>query len=476
MLARLAALASRFPRYVVAVAVGVTLLAGVLGADVAGRLGSYGANDPASETSRTAVALEKATQIEVGDDIVVLLSHATRERLLTVSAILSADPGIGRVTSLLNTRSAAFVSRDRRSTYLIATFRRHADSGAAIDRVGQRLARVPGATVGGGAVANTAINRIVQDDLTRAELVAFPLLFLLSLWFFRSLVAALLPPVVGGIAILITFLGLRLLNGPLDLSVFALNLVTGLGLGLAIDWSLFMVSRYREEIAVHGAGAEALARTVQTAGRTVLFSALTVAAALASLLIFPQRFLYSMGVGGAMVALVGAAVALIVLPAILALLGERVNALAPRRLRRAAEREARGEERGFWYRLSTAVMRRPGRIAAASAALLIAFGLPALGIQFTSVDATVLPKDEPARVVDSTIKRDFPAARTAPIVVAAATAPGAALDRFRARVERLPGAVAVSEPREVTPTLTRIDVTSRYGELDGRTQDLVRAV
>jgi RND superfamily putative drug exporter len=476
MLTRLARLASGAPRRVVAFAAALTLLAGFFGADVAGRLGPYGANDPASEASRTAVALEAATGVEVGDDIVVLLEGASRARLEEVDRLLRGEPGIARVTSVLNTRSPAFVSRDRRSTYLIATFERRIDSGAVVERVEERLGGVPGATVGGGAVANRAINDIVQEDLMRAELIAFPLLFLLAFWFFRSLVAALLPPLVGGIAILVTFLGLRIANEATDLSVFALNLVTGLGLGLAIDWSLFMVSRYREEIAAHGAGPEALLRTVRTAGRTVLFSALTVAAAMASLLIFPQRFLYSMGVGGAMVALIAAAVALLVLPAILALLGERVNALAPRRLRRAAEREARGEELGFWYRLSHAVMRRPGRIAAASAAVLIVLGAPALGIRFTSVDATVLPKDEPARQVATALERDFPAARTAPIVVAAQPPGEAELDAWIARVEALPGVAAVGEPSAVKPGLARIDVTSRYGELDDRTQEVVRDI
>ena len=142
--------------------------------------------------------------------------------------------------------------------------------------------------------------------------------------------------------------------------MFALNLATGLGLGLAIDYSLFMVSRYREESATTGYNLESIKRTLQTAGRTITFSSLTVAAAVASLVIFPQRFLYSMGIAGAMVALLAAALALTVLPALLSVLGPRVNALAPRRLARAADRDARPAESGFWYRLSRFVQRRPG--------------------------------------------------------------------------------------------------------------------
>ena len=145
---------------------------------------------------------------------------------------------------------------------------------------------------------------------------------------------------------------MRIVSSFTDLSVFALNIVTGLGLGLAIDYSLFMVSRYREESAVHGFGVDALRRTLATSGRTIVFSSLTVAAAVASLDDLPAAFLYSMGIAGALVALIAATLALVVLPAILALLGPRVNALAPQRLQRAADRDARPAESGFWYRLS----------------------------------------------------------------------------------------------------------------------------
>ncbi len=136
--------------------------------------------------------------------------------------------------------------------------------------------------------------------------------------------------------------------------------MTGLGLGLAIDYSLFVVSRYREEIAKSGAGMEALKRTMATAGRTVAYSSITVAGALAALAVFPQRFLYSMGIGGALVALAAAAISLTVLPAVLALLGERVNSLSPKFLQRRAEADSRPASEGFWYRLSRTVMRVPG--------------------------------------------------------------------------------------------------------------------
>src|SRR5206468_11627724 len=182
--------------------------------------------------------------------------------------------------------------------------------------------------------------------------IAFPLLLALSFWVFRGLVAALLPPLVGGLTILLSFLGLRVATEVVPLSVFALNLVTGMGLGLSIDWSLLVVSRYREELAAGPRAA--VRRTIETAGRTVVFSSLTVAAAMASLLVFPQRFLFSMGVGGVLVAVLGGAVSLLVLPAVLALLGPRIDALALRRWQRAPGGG------GAWYRFSRFVMRRAG--------------------------------------------------------------------------------------------------------------------
>jgi len=195
------------------------------------------------------------------------------------------------------------------------------------------------------------------------------------------------------LAILGTFFLLRVASSFADLSVFALNLTTGLGLGLAIDYSLFIVSRYREEAARDGFGLEALRRTLQTAGRTVLFSSVTVALSVAALAIFPQRFLYSMGISGAIVALLAAALALTVLPALLAVLGPRVNALSPQRLRHAAQRDARPQRRGAWYRLARLVTSRPAPVALATATLLIALGIPFFTeIRFITADARCCPR------------------------------------------------------------------------------------
>src|ERR671936_82711 len=398
MFERLARLADRRAKRVVVLAVMLFALAGALGAGVANRLDPFGADDPATESVIADQQLQKAGYRETGVVVLVRGIDATaatgRGRIEQITERLRRDRDVASVASFLSTGSRDFISRDGHSTYLAVALKPTDDRGRqdAAARIADSFANARGVSIGGPALAERQVNTQVEHDLRVAELYAFPILFLLSLLFFRSLVAALLPLLVGGLAIVGTFLVLRVASEVTSVSIFALNVATGLGLGLAIDYSLFIVSRYREEIGRTGPGLEAMRRTLATAGRTVLFSALTVAGALASLLVFPQRFLYSMGMAGFFVALIAAAIALTVLPALLTLLGRRVNALAAGFLVRRAERDARPAAEGFWYRLAQLVMRFPGRIAAVGAAFLIALGIPFLGVQFTSVDAQVLPK------------------------------------------------------------------------------------
>jgi uncharacterized membrane protein YdfJ with MMPL/SSD domain len=481
MFTALANLAQRRPKRIVVLAFLVALAAGALGGSVADRMGPYEADDPATEAVR-ANDLIKRGGVNPGTDVVALLrteqgvrSAAGQAAVERLASELRRDPSVGRVVTYRQ-GGPDMVSNDGRSTYLTASFKTSVDASDSADRLSAELGGMPGVTLGGGEVAERQVNEQVSEDLARAEMLAFPLLFLLSFLFFRSLVAALLPVLVGGVAIVLTFLGLRVATEFGEISVFALNLVTGLGLGLAIDYSLFIVSRYREEIAKSGPGVEALRRTLATAGRTVLFSSLTVTAALAALLVFPQGFLYSMGLGGMMVSLIAAGVALLVLPAVLALLGRRVNSLAPSRLQRAADRDAQPARAGAWYRLSQTVMRRPGRIAIASAAFLIALGLPFLGIKFTSVDPSVLPPGASARQVDEALARDFPPGRTVPIYVAAETRPGPELQAYSRELRQLPQVDSVSAPQPAGAGLTVVNVYPSTPQLDDRTQDLVRDV
>jgi uncharacterized membrane protein YdfJ with MMPL/SSD domain len=459
----LARLADRRPRRVGLFAIVFFLLAGALGGSVADRLDPYGADDPNTEAVQARQALQAAGHRVPGVIVVVdnapVAKPATRKRIVALEQELRKRGDVHSVIGYYDTRSRDFVSHDGQATYIAVALKPTGDKEwqAAGSAIAEQLSGRPDVTVGGGAVAQEQVNKQVEEDLRIAELIAFPLLFLLSFIFFRSGVAALLPVMIGVLAIVGTFLILRVASEFGSISIFALNLTTGLGLGLAIDYSLFVVSRYREEIAKDGPGLAAMRRVMATAGRTVFFSSLTVAAALASLLVFPQRFIYSMGLGGALVALLAAAVSLTVLPAVLTLLGTRVNSLAPRFLQRRAEADARPDEQGFWYRLSRFVMRRPAPIATLSALFLIILGLPFFGIKFNTVDPTVLPEDASARQAYDTVSEDFPPYRETPIWVSIDGPAGPkATARLTAQVRRTEGISAVAPPQKLPGNLTVI--------------------
>ncbi|HEY4811420.1 MAG TPA: MMPL family transporter [Solirubrobacteraceae bacterium] len=432
MIERLIRLATTHTRNALVAAGLLFVLAAVLGAPVTGTLGSSAQDfeDPASQYERTNAAITAATGQSAYYNLAVLLradadiqtNKAAQQATATIATLIAAQRGFQRLADYAGTgagpHSAALLSRDHHETVVLAAFATADDATAAAARVrtamtkapvSAKLARTTSVHFGGPALINQELNERTTSDLARAELIGLPFLLLLSFWFFRGFVAALLPPLIGGLSILLTFLLLRMVDQFTPISVFALNLVSGMGLGLGIDYSLFVLYRYREELAGGATSQLAIARTLQTAGRTVLFSSLTVAAALTSLLVFPIRFLSSMGVGGALVALCDGAVALLVLPALLVALGPRIDSLSPAWLQRRAARSAALQEDGGWWRLARGVMRRPGRVALASATVLIAAAIPAFYVQFTSPGANLLPVVAESRQVESALGDNFAA-------------------------------------------------------------------
>jgi uncharacterized membrane protein YdfJ with MMPL/SSD domain len=463
-------------------AIAFFLVAGAVGGSVADRLDPYGADDPATETVEAKERLQDAglrvpAVIAVVEDAPIA-EASTRARVVALERSVEHRDDVKSVSGYYDTHSPAFVSHDRDSTYFAITLvptedKEWQDAGGAI---ADQLSAHPGVVVGGAAVAQEQVNKQVEEDLKKAELIAFPLLFLLSLLFFRSLVASVLPLMIGGLAIVGTFLILRIASEFGSISIFALNLTTALGLGLAIDYSLFIVSRYREEIAKSGPGVEAMRRVLATSGRTVFFSALTVSAALASLLVFPQRFLYSMGLGGALVALFAALISLTVLPAVLTMLGSRINAGAPKFLQRRAEADARPDQHGFWYRLSRFLMRRPVPVATLSALFLIVLGLPFLGIKFNTVDPTVLPESASARQAYEQVSTEFPPYRETPIWVDVEGGGPKAPAAMVARVKRVPGVAEVLPPQPLRGDVTALQVVSANPFVSEASQETVKGI
>src|ERR1700682_3227345 len=405
---------NRVPWVVVGVGIVFMALSGAIGGAVSKSLRAGGFQDPSSQSSLALARLEQATGMRADGGIVALVktpqgtnSQEALTEVSNVSWVIGSDPDIAKVFTYYQTHDPSMVAKDGSSTIVVGYWKQISDQ-KAVDgatRLADALKNDANVKLGGVAAVKHQLQLLINCDPARAELLAFPILFLLSLWVFRGVIAALLPPLVGGVVILGSFLVLRGVAATHPVSIFALNLATGMGLGLAIDYSLFMVSRFREEMANGATPDVAIRTTMRTAGRTVLFSSLTIAAAAASMTVFKINFLWSMGAAGVIVALMACAVALTVLPAVLRLLGPRVNMLAPKRWQQSAMTAAGTS--GFWYRFSHFVMRRPLPLAVLGAALLIALGLPFAGIKFNSVDQTDLPSSSDARVGHDTLGRAY---------------------------------------------------------------------
>jgi uncharacterized membrane protein YdfJ with MMPL/SSD domain len=393
-------------RAIVVIALIAALGAAVLGSTVFDRAQPFGFSDPASESSRAYDVIEHATGEQAVPAVLLLVtpggSISSLDSKATIHAAARKLAGIDGIVRVVTPAQDPSLVSDRRVQVLIEGFASKDEDN--LTKIGQRVdsafSDVGMVQVGGTAIASVQLNDTTENDLRRIELFAAPFLLLISLLVFRSLVAAMLPLVVGGLSIGFTLAALRLLSEVMTIDIFALNVVTVLGLGLAIDYSLFMVSRYREELARSGPGLKTVCDTVGPIGRMISFSAGTVAAAVASLCIFPQPFLYSTGVGCAVVALVSLLVVILVLPAILGLLGNRINSLS---ISDPTPRQGSP----LWRRVGSIVIARPGLVAIAVTAVMLFIALPVLRLQLTRADARVLPNDNSARQVDTAVRANF---------------------------------------------------------------------
>jgi putative drug exporter of the RND superfamily len=450
-MSRVADLTWKHPKLVLA-AVGLfVLVAAVAGKDVESHLKAAGFADSSSESERATVLLRDSLGYNPNPAIVLvvrspdggrldLASPAVRREVGRLSQDMAQVEYVGRVVNPLRDRHAGakLIARDGESLtiagYLSTTDIEDAGGVAAEGVAPLAAASSLDVAMGGFAPGFNETNDQTREDLTKAELIAFPILALLLLFVFRGVVAASIPLLIGVVSIVGTLLVLRIMSSFTDTSLFALNIATGLSLGLAVDYALLLVSRYREEIGRDGATREAHRRTVQTAGRTAVFSGLTVAAAMAALMVMPQRFLYSMAVAGTSVAILSSLIAILVVPSLLALLGTRIDALSIRR------GPAVSDTSDGWYRLARGVMRRPVGVALASSALLLAAAAPLLWTTLTGPSSEAVPPGQPSydayRYLEAHYPRDVTEAVT--VTVDGGASP-AQLTRFQRRIAAVDG-------------------------------------
>lgn len=465
MIDRWGAFVARRARAVLAVGMLVVLAAGVYGIGVFDALSQGGFDDRDSEAARE-LRLEQDTFGNQTVDVVAIYSsdattvadpafRAAVEQVLgglPESAVVSVVPWY----AVDGAQGAALVSDDEHAAQVLISLAGSSQDEylTHYDEV-EPLLQAPASSgldtdVAGSFAVYSDVNDITSEDLKRAELISMPLVVLLALLIFGSLVAASMPALVGLVAMVGALAIVRLIAELTEVSVFAVNVVSLIGIGLAIDYALFVISRFREELALlpdePDAARTAIRRTMATAGRTVMFSGLTVAAAMASLLIFPQAFLRSMGFGGVAAVVVAMLAALTVLPAALVLLGRRVDkGRLPWRRGRTVD-----EAHGRWAALARGVMKRPVLVAVATIVVLLAIASPFLGVKWGSVDYRVLPPDAPAHVAADKLNAEFgPETSTANLLLDGASSADVA--SYTAAAEGVPGVVSVvpvTEPRD----------------------------
>jgi uncharacterized membrane protein YdfJ with MMPL/SSD domain len=439
---RIVAILHAFPRRSLAAVLLFVALAGVVGGPVAGALDSEGGFAPTDSDSALALErIEDATGLQPNAGILLLVDTPDGDDS-GVAAAVETLAGIDGVAAA----APAGAAEDGTTMLVAGTLEASVGEEDVAHEVVEAFAGDDAVTVGGPAVMGLQMGEQVERDLSRAELMALPILVLLSILVFGGR-AALLPLVVGVTTVLGTFLVLAGINQVYGLSVFALNLVIGLGLGLAIDYTLFLVSRYREELLTQGATPGAVRTTMATAGRTVVYSSATVAVALATLTLFPLGFLRTMGIAGAAVAVVAALSALVISPAVFGLWGAK---LARRRTRDAAE--------GRWYRFSHAVMRRPGTIAAATAAVMVVLAAPAVQAEFTPVDGSVIPEDLSSRTVNDTLLEQYAGDGATPVTVAVSSTDAAGVESFAAAASDVTGVTAPARITDLGDGVWQVDL------------------
>ncbi|MFM9442146.1 MMPL family transporter [Streptomyces acidiscabies] len=422
------------------------LLAGWSAAGLAHRLSPGGWTPVSADSVRAETTLADA--FGAGPPQLILLATApdgvdspgAAAEGRALSRQLASDGRVAWVNSYWQHPLPSLRTDDGRSALLLVRFR--GDERAVRSAAGDVIGRFTGTrgvlrvSASGSAAVLDETERLSEQGMRYAEFVAVPLVMVILLWVLGGVAAALLPLVVGLFAVAVTSGVLRLLSGVTDVSLFALNITTALGFGLAVDFSLLLVSRYREERAAGGGAEGALRRTLRGAGRTVLFSAATIAASLSALLLFPLPLLRSLAYGGVTVVCAAAFGALTVLPALLVLLGDRIDRWDVFARFRRRERPV---EAGAWYRLARAVMRRPVAVACGALGLLVLLAVPVTQVRFGMYDDRILPESSPVASTSRQLRAEFGSEWVDSAVVVLPTRSGTAVDAYARQLAHVPG-------------------------------------
>ena len=434
------------------------LVSGSLGSQAFSRFDSGGYSDPSSDSAKVAEYLQDT--FDVRNPSLVMAVHTKGGSVNDPEVVTSAeelesqirnDSNTDKVISYWSSGNSPFLKSKDGTSGLMFVYFKTTDFTETDKLGGQYQEKYDGAYknldvyVSGEAVFANAINGNIQEDLKVAEFISIPLTFLLLLLVFGALVASAMPLVIGVTAIIGTFFVMYLLTLFTDVSIFVLNLTTGLGLGLGIDYALLIVNRFREELAKGLSKESAIVNTMKTAGKTVFYSGLTVVVTLISLMFFPLNFLKSMGYAGASVVALAVFGALIPLPALLVMLGEKVN---KGRVRRGALIQP---EDGRWAQVARFVMRKPITVVAGSLAILFLFISPIGNAKFGQVDTDQLPATDRAYISSKFIAEQFPGEEGNPIeiVFPNGSSQTAEISDFTTRLSSIDGIARVGEPQVV---------------------------
>ena len=440
-------------KFIFTLFIALILAAGAIGSSVFGKLDSGGYSDPKSDSAKVFEYL--TDEFKVKDPAVVLVVE-TKNGIISPEASASAtrlesqiklEPGVESTLSFWSSGGApSLKSSDGNSAFLFIYSK--SIEWDEVQNLGKRMQEKYEGNyetlrvyASGTGVFAHAINTKIADDLKISEAISIPLTFIFLVFVFGSLVASAMPLLVGASAILGSLLIMYLLTLFTGVSVFALNLITGLGLGLGIDYSLLIVNRFREELHAGKSVEDAVRKTVSTAGKTVFYSGLTIVITLASLMLFPLMFLKSFGYAGVTVVIMAVLGSLVALPALLAILGTRINKAVVRKGAIAPK------EDGRWAQTARFVMHRPVAVVTLSLILLTVLAAPIKDIVFTQVDSRVLPASNPAAAASQIISERFPGQEGNPIEI---VVPNGAqitnqIDQFTSEVAKVDGIVRIGQ-------------------------------